>query len=64
MKQLSSGLLLPTIDYCNIILAGLPKPVVGTLPRVQNAAARMVMNLRPRDNILDGLHASIVLASH
>ena len=43
------------LDYCNSILAGVPKSTIATLQRVQNAAARVVMNLRPRDSVSNGL---------
>jgi hypothetical protein len=46
MKQLASAFILSRLDYCNSILAGLPKSTIATLQRVQNAAARMVLNLR------------------
>jgi len=55
MKQLASAFILSRLDYCNSIRAGLPKSTMATLQRVQNAAARMVLNLRPRDKISDGL---------
>jgi len=40
---------------CNSILAGLPKSTIATLQHVQNAAARMVLNLCPCDSISEGL---------
>ena len=55
MIQLASAFILSRLDYCNSILAGLPKSTIASLQRVQNAAARMVLNLRPRDSISDGL---------
>jgi len=55
MKQLASAFILSRLDYCNSILAGLSKSTIATLQRVQNAAARMVFNLRPRDSISDDL---------
>ncbi len=55
MKQLASSFILSRLDYCNSILAGLPKSTIATLQRVQNAVARMVLNLRPRESLSDGL---------
>ena len=55
MKLLASSIILSRLDYCNSILAGLSKSTIATLWRVQNAAARMVLNLRPRESISDGL---------
>jgi len=48
MKQLVSAFIMSRLDYCNSILAGLPKSTIATLQRVKNAAARLVLNLRPR----------------
>jgi len=36
---------------CNRILAGLPKCLVLQLQRVQNAAAKLIFGLRPRDHV-------------
>jgi len=55
MKQLASACILSRLDCCNSILAGLPKSTIAALQRVQNAAAHMVLNLRSRDSISDGL---------
>ena len=55
MKQLASAFILSSLDYCSSILAELPKSTIATPQRVQNAAARMVLNLRPRESISDGL---------
>jgi len=43
------------IGRFNVILAGLPKSSIATHQRVQNAAARLVLGLGPRDHIADGL---------
>lgn len=55
MKQLTSAFILSRLDYCNCILAGLPKSTISTLQHAQNAAARLVLGLRPRDHISNGL---------
>jgi len=55
MKQLASAVILSRFDNCNSILAGLPKSTIDNLQRIQNAAARVALNLRPRDSISDGL---------
>ena len=39
MKQLVHAFVISRLDYCNSILAGLPK---GLISRVQNSAARLV----------------------
>jgi len=55
MMHLTSAFLLSSLDYCNIIQAGLSKSSIATLQRVQNVAARLVLGLGPRDHIADGL---------
>ena len=55
MKQLASSFILFRLDYCNSTPAGLPKSTIAILQRVQHAAARMVLNLRLRVSISDGL---------
>jgi hypothetical protein len=40
------------LDYCNVILAGLPSSTPQLQQqRVQNAAARVVVALKPRDHV-------------
>jgi len=48
MAQLVMTLVITRIDYCNSILAGLPAFRLVPLQRVQNAAARLVLNLDRR----------------
>ena len=47
------------LDYCNCLLAGLPKETTDRLQRVQNAAARVVKKAHGREHvtpILQELH--------
>ena len=53
--QLVSAFILSRLDYCNALLAGLPRATVEPLQRVQNAAARLVSNLRLRDHVTPAL---------
>ena len=43
-------------DYCNTLIASLPASIIVPLQRVQNAAARLVLQLGPCDYITQGLH--------
>jgi hypothetical protein len=43
------------LDYCNSLMAGLPKNLTAKLQRVQNAAARVVLNLGKYDHITPAL---------
>jgi len=51
MNQLVTAVILGRLDYCNSALAGLPWSTVAPLQRVQNAAARLVLGLSPRDHV-------------
>jgi len=43
--MLVTSLILQRLDYCNSVLAGLPASSIKPLQRVQNATARLVLNL-------------------
>jgi len=51
MIQLVVAFVLSRIDYCNAVLAALPRSTNAPLQRVQNAAARLVFGLRSHDHI-------------
>jgi len=52
-KLACQAFILSRLDYCNALLAGLPRAT--TVQRVQNAAARLVLNLRLRDHVTPAL---------
>jgi len=39
------------LDYCNAVLVGLPAATLAPLQRVLRAAARLVLDLKPRDHV-------------
>ena len=47
----SSSLFFSRLDYCNVVLAGLPAATLAPLQRVIHAAARLVADLRPYDHV-------------
>jgi len=49
--KLIESLVFSRLDYCNAILAGLPRSTIAPLLWVQNAAARLVARLGPRDHV-------------
>jgi len=53
--QLVSAFILSRLDYCNALLAGLPRATTDPLQRVQNQAARLVFNLCLRDHVTSAL---------
>ena len=44
------------MDYCNALLYGLPKEQTFKLQRVQNAAARLIMDIRKYSHITPALY--------
>jgi len=54
-KRLVCALILTRIDYRNSALAGLPDSTLAPLERVLHAAARFVLDLRPRDRVTAAL---------
>ena len=47
---------LSRLDYCNSVLAGLLKSTIAPLQRVQNASARLIYGLGPRDHVTPALY--------
>ena len=54
-NSLVSALVLSRLDYCNSLLIDLPLTHVQRLQSVQNAAVRLIFNLRRCDHITDAL---------
>jgi len=53
--QLVSAFVISRLDYGNTTLSGLPQSTLAPLPRVLNAAARLVCDLRPREHVTSAL---------
>jgi hypothetical protein len=53
--RLYSAFILSHIDYCNVALSDLPASKIAPLQRVQNAAARHVYGLGPRNPVTSAL---------
>ena len=51
LVQLVSCFVLSRLDYCNSVLAGLPKSSLNKLQKVQNSAARLILNKSKREHI-------------
>jgi len=54
-QRLVSAFVFSRIDYCNSLLAELPASTLAPLQRCQNAAARLVLNLKSSDHITPAL---------
>ena len=55
MERLLCALVLSRLDYCNVVLAGLPASTLAPLQRVLRVAARVVLDLKPRVHISSAL---------
>src|SRR5208282_3185042 len=53
--QLVHAFVLSRLDYGNSVLAGLPRSTVEPLQRVQNGAARLILQLGMRDHVTPAL---------
>ena len=62
-SRLVSAYVLSRLDYCNAVLAGLPASTLAPLQRVLHAAARLVLDLWPRDHARDTSYERVALAA-
>eukprot|EP00745_Piridium_sociabile_P040659 TRINITY_DN786_c0_g1_i8.p1 TRINITY_DN786_c0_g1~~TRINITY_DN786_c0_g1_i8.p1 ORF type:complete len:1132 (+),score=124.07 TRINITY_DN786_c0_g1_i8:119-3397(+) len=56
-KTLVCAFVLSRIDYCNSLLAGLPKYMLDRLQRIQNNAARLICRAPKSDHVSPLLHS-------
>ncbi len=54
-QSLVTSLVLTQLDFCNSVAFGLPAVHLRRLQTVQNAAARLIFNLRRTEHISDAL---------
>jgi len=54
--RLVSAFVLSRLDYCTAVLAELPASALAPLQRVLHAAARLVLDLKPRDHVTSALY--------
>jgi len=52
-RSLVTALVLSRLDYCNSVLVGLPAHLISRLQSVQNAAARLIFQIRRSEHITD-----------
>ena len=55
LKQLIHAFIIRRLDYFNFIFAGLAKCFILHLQRVQNATAKVIFGLRPREHVTPAL---------
>ena len=55
-KTLVCSFVLSRLDYCNSLLAGCPQHLINKLQKVQNCAARLILQARKHDHITPLLH--------
>ena len=53
--RLVTALVLPRLDYCNAVLAGLPASTLEPLQQVLHAAACTVLDFKPHDRVIPAL---------
>ena len=51
------------LDYCNAVLTGLPASTLAPFQRVLHAAARTVLDLKPRDPVTDSSSSRVALVA-
>jgi len=57
--SLVSAFIKSRLDYCNALLAGLPKSTIAPLHRVENATARLITGTEYHDHITPAIQSSV-----